>query len=63
MIRPDKEKENAVIEILVKKASVEAGPVPSDLAGVSDVLTALDGEVQSVAAGDHVGFRLLLPLK
>jgi C4-dicarboxylate-specific signal transduction histidine kinase len=63
VIRPDKEKENAVIEILVKKASVEAGPVPSDLAGVSDVLTALDGEVQSVAADDHVGFRLLLPLK
>jgi C4-dicarboxylate-specific signal transduction histidine kinase len=63
VIRPDKEKEKAVIEVLVKKASVEAGPTPPDLADVSEVVKALHGEVQSVAAGDHVGVRILLPLK
>ena len=63
VIRPDKEKEKAVIEVLVKKASVEARPTPPDLADVSEIVKALHGEVQSVAAGNHVGVRLLLPLK
>jgi C4-dicarboxylate-specific signal transduction histidine kinase len=63
VIRPDKEKEKAVIEVLVKKAAEEAGPAPFDSADVSEIVKALHGEVQSVAAGDHVGVRLLLPLK
>ena len=63
VIRPDKEKEKAVIEVLVKKASVEARPTPPNLADVSEIVKALHGEVQSVAAGNHVGVRLLLPLK
>jgi hypothetical protein len=63
VIRHDKGKEKAVIEVLVKKASVEVGSAPPDLADVSEVVKALNGDVQSVAAGDHVGVRLLLPLK
>ena len=63
VIRPDKEKEKAVIEVLVKKATGKAGRAPSDLADVREVLKALDGDVESVAGGDQVGVRFLLPLK
>jgi hypothetical protein len=63
VLRPNKEKDKAVIEILVKKASVETGPVPCDLTDVTEVLKALDGEVRPVVTGDRGGLRLVLPLK
>jgi C4-dicarboxylate-specific signal transduction histidine kinase len=63
VLRPDKEKEKAVIEVLVKKATGEAASAPPDLADVSDVLKTLGGDVQSLAEGDHGGVRLFLPLK
>lgn len=63
VLRPDKEKDKAAIEILVKKASLGAGPASFDLTNVTEVLKALDGDVRPVAAGDRGGLRLVLPLK
>jgi signal transduction histidine kinase len=63
VLRPDKDNDRAVIEILVRKASLEAGPVPYDFTDVREVLEALNGEVGPLGAGDRVGLRFLLPLK
>jgi signal transduction histidine kinase len=63
VLRPDEEKDKAVIEIVVRKASGEAGPVAHDWTPLSDVLKALQGEVRPVERGDHGGVRLVLPLK
>jgi C4-dicarboxylate-specific signal transduction histidine kinase len=63
VLRADQEKEKAVIEVLVKKATGEGAPAPPDLTDVIDVLKTLGGDVQSFAEGDHLGVRLLMPLK